>query len=49
MRDISHSETKAAEKIKHTFNVEYFFSENHAVFELMWKNMVQPSRPQMTI
>ena len=25
------------------------FSENRAVYEKMWKNMVQPDRPQMTI
>ena len=26
-----------------------FFSENRAVYEIMWKNMVQRGRPQMTI
>jgi len=26
-----------------------FFLENCAVYEIMWKNMVQPDRPQMTI
>jgi len=26
-----------------------FFSENHAIYEIMWKNMVEPDRPQMTI
>jgi hypothetical protein len=25
------------------------FSENLAVYEIMWKNMVEPDRPQMTI
>jgi len=25
------------------------FSENRAVYELMWKGMVQPDRPQMII
>jgi hypothetical protein len=29
------------------FNSFYF--ENHAVCEIMWKNMVEPDRPQMTI
>ena len=24
-----------------------FFSENRAVYEVMWKNIVQPPRPQM--
>ena len=26
----------------------YIF-ENRAVYEIMWKNMVEPDRPQMTI
>jgi len=26
-----------------------FFSENLAVYEITWKNMVEPDRPQMTI
>jgi len=26
-----------------------FFFENRDVYELIWKNMVQPDRPQMTI
>jgi hypothetical protein len=25
------------------------FSENHSVYEIMWKNMVEPDRSQMTI
>jgi hypothetical protein len=25
-----------------------FFSENGAVYEIMWKNVVEPDRPQMT-
>ena len=27
----------------------YFFVENSAVYETMWKNIVEPDRPQMTI
>ena len=30
------------------FNI-FFFFENHAVYEVMWKNIVDPDRPQMTI
>ena len=26
-----------------------FFSENHAIYEIMWKNMVVPERPQLTM
>ena len=31
------------------FIFNYFSPENLAVFELMWKNMVQPDRPQLKI
>jgi hypothetical protein len=24
-----------------------FFPENHAIYEIMWKNVVDPGRPQM--
>jgi len=26
-----------------------FFPKNHAVYEIMWKNIVEPKRPQMAI
>jgi len=26
-----------------------FFPENGAVYEIMWKNIIEPGRPQMTI
>jgi len=26
-----------------------YFSENHTVYEIMWKNIVGPDRPEMTI
>ena len=28
---------------------KFFFSENHVVNEIMWKNIVEPGRPQMTV
>ena len=28
---------------------KFFFLENLAAYEIMWKNIVQPGRPQMTI
>jgi hypothetical protein len=40
---------KKSKKTKHTFYVQERFSENSAVYNLIWKNMVQPDRPQMTI
>jgi len=30
------------------FMLNNFFSENRAVYEIMWKNMVEPDRSQMT-
>jgi hypothetical protein len=40
-------QTKVAEKIK----THFIFStpENHVIYEIMWKNIVDPGRPQMTI
>jgi hypothetical protein len=41
-------QTKAAEKIKtHTVYVQKLYSENRIVYEIMWKNMVQPVRPHI--
>ena len=40
-------EDKIVEKIKTEF--VFSISENLAVYELMWKNKVQPDRPQMPI
>ena len=31
------------------FTFQTFFPENRAVYELMWKNMLQPDRPPMTL
>jgi len=45
------SPTKLVEKIKTHFKFSTFllFFENRAVCEIMWKNTVQPDKPQMTI
>ena len=41
---------KASEKIKtHILCSVNFSPDNFAVCEIMWKNVVQPDRPQMTI
>jgi hypothetical protein len=43
-------QTEVVEKVKtHMLFSVLFFSENRAVYEIMWKNMVEPDRPQMTI
>ena len=36
-------------KIKTRFISNNIFSENRVVYEVMWENMEQPYRPQMTI
>jgi len=42
--------TKVVEKIKTHFMFNDFFPpENRAVYEVMWKNNIQPDRPQMAI
>jgi len=46
MRNFSN---KIVQKIKTHFVFNDFFSENHAVYEIMWKNIVERDRPQMTI
>jgi hypothetical protein len=39
-------QTKVVEKIKtHVFMFSNVFSENHAVYGIMWKNMVEPDSP----
>ena len=41
--------TTAVEKIKtHILCLIPFFPKNHATYEIMWKNMVQPDWPQKT-
>ena len=42
-------QTKVAGKIKTHILCSVTFLENHATYEIMWKNNVQLSRPQATI
>jgi hypothetical protein len=46
MRNIT--DKSCREKSQHTFNVQLTISENRAVCEIMWKNIVESKRPQMT-
>jgi hypothetical protein len=44
-------QTKVLEKIKTHFvfgNSPTPLPENHAVYEIMWENILEPGRPQMT-
>jgi hypothetical protein len=38
-------EIKFAEKFETKIYDQKLFSENHGVFDIMWKNMVQTGRP----
>jgi hypothetical protein len=40
---------KFLEEIKTHILWSKTFLENRGVYEIMWKNLVQPDRPQMTI
>ena len=40
---------KLQRKSKHTFYFQHLFFENCTLYETMWKNIVEPERPQMTI
>jgi len=42
-------QTKVVEKIKPHILCSATFSKNLAVYETMWKNIVERDRPQMTI
>jgi len=43
-------EASVVEKMKTRISCSMtFFPKNRTVYEIMWKNMVQPDRPQMTL
>ena len=42
-------QTKAVQKIKTHILCSATFYENRAVYEIMWKNIVERGRPQMAI
>jgi len=43
------SQAQDVENNKTHFMFNTFFSENRAVYEIMWKNTVEPDRSQMAI
>ena len=47
MRNVSHKSCRENQNT-HFVSSNFFFPENCAVYEIMWKNNVQPDRPQMT-
>jgi hypothetical protein len=46
MRNIS---GKCCRGNQNTFYIEYLFHEDYAVYEVMWENVVEADRPEMTI
>jgi len=42
-------QTKFVKEINTDFIFSNIFTENRAVYEIMWKNIVERGRPQMTI
>jgi len=46
MRNVSN---KCVDKIKTHILCSVTFYENLAVYEITWKNVVEPDRPQMTV
>jgi len=43
-------ETKVVEKTQtHFLHYNNFFLKNHAVNEIIWRNIVEPDRPWMTV
>ena len=48
LRMISASEKKVVEKIDTHVLCSVMFSENYAVCEMMWKNVVEPERTRRT-
>ena len=42
-------QTEIVEKIKTRISYPFFFKENRAVYEIIWKYFVEPDRPQMTV
>jgi len=50
MRNVSGGIRRESRNTRFVFNnVSFFPLENHTVYEIMWKNIVQPGRPQMTV
>jgi len=42
-------QSEVADKTKHISCAQKNFNKNFTVYEIMWKNIVEPKRPQMTI
>ena len=48
MKYVSNKTCRENQNTNFVFN-NFFFFENRAVYEIMWKNVVETDKPQMTI
>ena len=49
MRNVSDKSCRQNQNTRIMFNNFFLFFENRAVYEIIWKNIVQPDRPHITI
>jgi hypothetical protein len=49
MRNVRDKSRTENQNTRFIFSNFFFFLENRAVYEIMWKNIVEPDRPQMTV
>ena len=49
MKNVSDTSCRENQNTHFMFNKIFFFFENHAVYEKMWKNIVEPGRPHMKV
>ena len=49
LRRMKNISDKCCRENLNTFYIQRRFYKNRAVYEIMWKNIVEPERPQMTI
>jgi hypothetical protein len=47
--ELKHFQTKVVEKIKIHILYSTTFLEKRNIYEIMWKSVIQPGRPKMTI
>jgi len=49
MRNVSDKSRRENQNTHFVFSNFSFFSENRALYEILWKNVLERGRPQMTI
>jgi len=47
MRNVSDQSCRGSQNTQ--FMLKNFFSESHAIYHIIWKNVVEPDRAQMTL